>query len=84
MTAREMIEYLQMFPEDSFISMMIVDKKKRTVQGVENLVGITDSECPAFFLEAGKAENMDEELYESGIPQVEGQMDFEDYEGIGP
>lgn len=64
MTAKEMIEYLQMFPEDSCISITIVDKEKRKVRPVDSLFVITDSENPSIFLETGEEHDMDEEFEE--------------------
>lgn len=60
MTAKEMIEYLQMFPGELYISITIVDKEKRKVRHVDNLFVITDSENPSIFLEAGEEHDMDE------------------------
>ena len=75
----ELKEYLNTFPDDAEISVIIADKKARKRYPLTGYCGITDMKQPVFVLEIGKAENFDDENKD-----VPGQTNFEDFPEVLP
>lgn len=75
----ELKEYLNTFPDDADVSVIIVNLKKRKKYPLIDYKGITDAGYPVFCLEIGKAENMEEP-----DEQIEGKTDFNDFPEVMP
>jgi len=75
----ELKEYLNTFPDDADVSVIIVNCKKRKLYPVTEHHGVTDMEQPVFCLDIGEPENLDEP-----DADIEGQMDFSDIPGVMP
>ena len=60
MSAKELIEYLQGYPEDSSVSFIVGDPKDRKLYPVIKIGGITDCENAVLMIEVGKPEDMEE------------------------
>lgn len=57
----ELKEYLNTFPDDTEISVIIANPKERKRYPLKDYHGITDLGNPIFLLEVGKPENLEEE-----------------------
>ena len=53
----ELKEYLNTFPDDAEVSVIIANPKEKKRYPLEDYHGITDLEGPVFLLEVGKSEN---------------------------
>lgn len=62
MNNKELIEYLQQFPDDAEPSFIVANPKARLFYKPVKVMGITDAEIPVFCIEVGPAQNMDEEM----------------------
>lgn len=62
MGAKELIEYLSKYPEDAPVSFIIGDLKTRKLYPVEKVAGLTGEDTPAFLIEVGAPESMDQEV----------------------
>lgn len=62
MINKELIEYLQQFPDDAKPSFIVANPKGRLVYETVETMGITDMEAPVLCIEVGPAHNMDEEM----------------------
>lgn len=69
----ELKEYLNSFPDDTEVSVIIANTKARKRYPLTDYHGITNMEQPVFLLEIGKPENLDDEK-DTDIP---GQTNFE-------
>lgn len=76
----ELKEYLNTFPDDSDVSVIIANSKDRKKYPLMDYRGITDMGFPVFVLEVGKPEEMDDKK-DSDIP---GQTDFTDFPEVLP
>lgn len=76
----ELKEYLDGFPDNVDISVIIVNSKERKRYPLIDYHGITDMGQPVFILEVGKPEKLDDEK-DSDIP---GQIDFNDFPEVMP
>ena len=85
MTNKELKEYLNTFPDDAEISLILANPSERKLYEVENAFGITDAQNPTFFIEVGKESDMDEEMVaaceedEKNAENLVGQMSITDY-----
>lgn len=62
MTNKELIEYLQQFPNDAAPSFIVANPKDRKYYETVNVMCITDMDAPVFCVEVGTAQDMDEEM----------------------
>ena len=62
MTNKELIEYLQQYPDDAMPSFIVANPKDRKYHETVNVFCITDMETPVFCIEVGPAQDMDEEI----------------------
>lgn len=69
----ELKEYLNSFPDDTEVSVIIANTKAKKKYPLTDYHGITNMEQPVFLLEIGKPENLDDEK-DTDIP---GQTNFE-------
>lgn len=69
----ELKEYLNSFPDNAEVTVIIADTKARKRYPLTDCHGITDTGQPVFLLEIGKSENLDDEK-DTDIP---GQTDLE-------
>lgn len=76
----ELKEYLNSFPDDTEVSVIIADTKARKRYPLTDYHGITNMEQPVFLLEIGKPENLDDEKG-TDIP---GQTDFGGFPEVLP
>ena len=76
----ELKEYLDTFPADAEVSVIIANPKERKRYPLKDYHGVTDLGKPVFLLEVGKPENLEEEK-DADIP---GQMEIGDIPGVMP
>lgn len=90
MTNRELKEYLNTFPDDAEISLILANPRERKLYDVENAFGITDAPNPIFCIDVGKESDMDAELVqaceedEKNAENLAGQMNITDYPEVLP
>ena len=80
MKNRDLKEYLNTFPDDADISVVIMSRKENKRYPLIDYVGITDIGHPSFVFDIGKPEKMEDEA-EADIP---GQTDFNDFPEVLP
>ena len=86
----ELKEYLNTFPDDADVSVIIADPKNRKLYRIENYSAITDMGQPVFCLEVGEPTDMDVELVaaceedERNAKNIEGQMEIADFPEVLP
>lgn len=76
----ELKEYLDTFPADAEVSVIIANPKERKRYPLKDYHGVTDLGKPVFLLEVGKPENLEEEK-DVNIP---GQVEFRDIPEVMP
>lgn len=81
MTNSELKEYLNRFPDDAPVSVILANLKKRKLYEINTVYKLTDCEQPVFCVDVGKESDMDEEMVEAckEDENLEGQMEIEDY-----
>lgn len=90
MTNRELKEYLNTFPDDAEIRLILANPRERKLYEVENAFGITDVPNPIFCIDVGKESDMDAELVqaceedERDAEKLVGQMNITDYPEVLP
>lgn len=62
MSNKELIEYLQQYPDDAIPSFIVANPKNRQYHKIVNVTCITDMEAPVFCIEVGPAQDMDEDM----------------------
>lgn len=86
----ELKEYLNTFPDDAPISLILANPRERKLYDVNNTFGVTDAPNPTFCIEVGKATDMDAELVaaceedEKSAQQIAGQMNITDFPEVMP
>lgn len=86
----ELKEYLNTFPDDVDVSVIIADPKNRKLYPLTNYSGIADMEQPVFCLEVGEPKEFDAEMIaaaeedERNARQLEGQMEIADFPEVLP
>ena len=86
----ELKEYLNTFPDDAPVSVILVNLRKRKLYENVNTFGITDQGQPAFCIEVGEEKDMDAEMVaaceedEKSADDLEGQMDITDFPEVMP
>ena len=75
----ELKEYLNTFPNDASISVILANPKKRKLY--DKIYIGADFERPVFIIDVGKESDMDAEMVKAckEDENVEGQMEIEDY-----
>ena len=76
----ELKEYLNTFPDDADVSVIIANSKDREKYPLMDYHGITDMGVPVFVLEIGKPEKIDDKK-DADIP---GQTDFGGFPEVLP
>lgn len=90
MTNGELKEYLNTFPDDAPISLILANPRERKLYEVVNTFGVTEVPNPTFCIDVGQAKDMDGELVaaceedERNEEQLEGQMNITDYPEVMP
>ena len=90
MTNKELKEYLNTFPDDAPVSVILANPKKRKLYSVDNITVITDQAQAVFCIEVGEETNMDAEMVatceedEKSTPNIEGQMELTDFPEVMP
>ena len=85
----ELKEYLNTFPDDADVSVIIANPKKRKIYPLVDYKGITDVGYPAFCFEVTE-KDMDAEMIaateedERNAQQLEGQMEIADFPEVLP
>ena len=62
MKNKELIKYLQQYPDNAIPSFIVANPKDRKYYEIVNVMCITDMEAPVFCIEVGPAQDMDEEM----------------------
>lgn len=76
----ELKEYLDTFPADAEVSVIIANPKERKRYPLKDYHGVTDLGKPVILLEVSKPERLDDEK-DADIP---GQMELVDIPGVMP
>ena len=81
MSNKELQEYLNRFPDDAPVSVILANPKKRKLYEINTVYKLTDCEQPVFCVDVGKESDMDEEMVKAckEDENLEGQMEIEDY-----
>lgn len=90
MKNKELKEYLNRFPDDADVSIVLANPRKRKRYEVVNVTAITDIGQPAFLIDVGNELDMDAEMIaaceederNSGNP--EGLMEITDFPEVMP
>lgn len=82
----ELKEYLNTFPNDASISVILANPKKRKLYEINKIYIGSDFGHPAFFIDVGKESDMDEEMVKAceEDENVAGQMEIEDFPEVLP
>ena len=86
----ELKEYLNTFPDDAPVSVIIANPRERKLYECVNVFGVIDAQNPAFCIDVGEAKNMDDEMVddceecEQDAENIEGQMDITDFPEVLP
>ena len=86
----ELKEYLNTFPDDADMSLILANPMKRKLYEVERVDFITDMEQPVFCVTVGEAKNMDSEMVavceecERESENLSGQMEIIDFPEVMP
>lgn len=86
----ELKECLNKFPDDSEISVILANPRKRKLYKLEGVMSITDLGQPVFCIDVGEESDMDEEMVaaceesERNAEELDGQMDITDFPEVLP
>ena len=86
----ELKEYLNTFPDDANVVMLLANPMKRKLYEVERVDFITDMEQPVFCVTVGEAKDMDEDMVtaceedERNAENLAGQMEITDFPEVLP
>lgn len=86
----ELKEYLNMFPDDEEVVILLANPKERKKYEHVNTFGITDQPMPVLCIEVGRESNLDAEEVEaceedeSEAEQLAGQMNITDFPEVLP
>lgn len=77
----ELKEYLNGFPDDASLSVILVNPKKRKLYEINKIYIGSDFGHSVFFIDVGKESDMDEEMVKAceEDENVAGQMEIEDF-----
>ena len=62
MKNNELKEYVNSFPDDAPVSVILANPRKRKLYSVENIMVVTDQKQPIFCIDVCEATNMDADL----------------------
>lgn len=82
----ELKKYLNGFPNDAPISVILANPRKRRLYEVKNILCIMDQKQPVFCIDVGKEKDMDAEMvavYKES-EEIDGQMSTDDFEEWQP
>ena len=86
----ELKEYLNTFPDDANVVMLLANPMKRKLYEVERVDFITDMEQPVFCVTVGESKDMDEDMVtaceedERNAENLAGQMEITDFPEVMP
>ena len=86
----ELKEYLNTFPDDADISLILANPRERKVYEVERVDFITDMGQPVFCVTVGEAKDMDSDMVavceecERNADNLSGQMEITDFPEVMP
>ena len=82
----ELKEYLNTFPNDASISVILANPKKRKLYEINKIYIGSDFGHPVFFIDVGKESDMDAEMVKACEvdENVAGQMEIEDFPEVLP
>ena len=86
----ELKEYLNTFPDDADISLILANPRKIKLYEVERIDFITDIGQPVFCVTVGEAKDMDEDMVtaceedERNAENLAGQMEITDFQEVLP
>ena len=86
----ELKEYLNTFPDDADISLILANPRKRKLYEVERVDFITDMGQPVFCVTVGEAKDMDADMVavceedERKSENLSGQMEITDFPEVMP
>lgn len=72
MTAKKLIEYLQMFDQDAIVAFWTIDPERRLDYEIKEIVMITDMSGPCIALIAGEAGPLETDEGEERDEQMDG------------
>lgn len=77
----ELKEYLNRFPDDASLSVILANPKKRKLYEINKIYICADFERPVFIIDVGKESDMDAEMVKAceEDENMEGQMEIEDF-----
>lgn len=90
MKNRELKEYLNTFPDDAPISLILANPRERKLYECVNVLFITDQGQPIFCIDVGQESDMDAEMVaaceedERNAEQLDGQMEITDFPEVLP
>lgn len=90
MTNEQLREYLNTFPDDAPVSVILANPRDRKLYEVVDVFGITDVPNPTFCIDVGKEKDMDADMIatceadERNEESLEGQMDITDFPEVMP
>lgn len=86
----ELQDYLSTFPDDADVSYLLANPRERKLYECVNVFGVIDAQNPLFFIDVGKAKDMDDDMVsdceecERDAENIEGQMDITDFPEVLP
>lgn len=82
----ELKEYLNRFPDDASLSVILANPKKRKLYEINKIYIASDFEHPVFIIDVGKESDMDAEMVKAceEDENMEGQMEIEDFQEYMP
>ena len=86
----ELKEYVNSFPDNAPVSIILANPRKRKLYKLNNVMFVTDQGQPLILIEVGEETDMDAELVEAceecerDADNLEGQMQIEDFPEVMP
>ena len=86
----ELKEYLNTFPDDAPVSLIMANPRKRKLYEVVDVIFVTDQGQPLILIDVGSESDMDAEMVaaceedEKAADDLEGQMDITDFPEVMP
>ena len=90
MNNSELKEYLNTFPHDAAVSVILANPRKRKLYECVDAFGVTGEGQPIFCIDVGEEKNMDADMVaaceddERDVENIEGQMDITDFPEVLP
>ena len=90
MTNNELKEYLNTFPDDAPVSLIMANPRKRKIYEAVDVMFVTDQGQPLILIDVGNESDMDAEEVvtceecEKDAENLEGQMDITDFPEVMP